>query len=207
MVGCILWAKSTAAPGAVIRTFFVAQQRGFGSDGVPRPSVSPDLTQPPSQEQLESLYRRYGPAIHRRCRRMLGRDAEDALHEIFLRVAAAVEMAPLSTDTPFWIQRIARNYCLNEIRNRRRSPELQDHPVVEGPAVPNRTSEIVAARDLVRRILCPAPRRESAAACLYYVDGLTQSEVGEVLGLSRRTIITYLANVRRRAAKVSNRGR
>jgi RNA polymerase sigma-70 factor (ECF subfamily) len=180
----------------------------------PQSSVSPDprpasaslttvRTQPNARKQLEDLYRRYGPDVRRRCRRMLGGEAEDAVHEVFLRIATAFEVPPHPTETAFWIQRIARNYCLNELRGKRRRPEVPQYPVEEIRTMPGRAAELVAARDLVRRILFDAPDRSTTAAWLHYVDGFTQEEVGALLGLSRRTIITCLADLRERAIRAS----
>ena len=51
---------------------------------------------PADDRQLALLYRRHGPAVYARCRRMLGDDAaaEDATQETFLRVLGHLENAP-----------------------------------------------------------------------------------------------------------------
>ena len=156
---------------------------------------------PDTRELLSNFYRQYRTSIYRRCRRMLAVDAEDAVQEVFLRVAANLESAPPSAESLFWVQRVARNYCLNEIRSERRRRQSQDDPSSQQQVTPGRSDELLAARDLARRIVFQMPDRMTVAAWLHYVEGLTQEEVGQALGLSRRTIVTYLTTFRTRAVE------
>ena len=151
--------------------------------------------------QLEEFYRQHAPAIYRRCRHILGVDAEDAVQEVFLRVAANLDKAPRSTEAGFWIHRIATNYCLNEVRATRRRPTVQatPSPADRGDC----TADVIVARDFVRHLLSRAPDQVAAAAWLHYVDGMTQEEVAGALRLSRRTVSAYLAKIRTRASETS----
>ena len=142
----------------------------------------------------------YGPYIYARCVRILQdrAAAEDATHETFLRVQRHLHKAPDSAEALAWIYRIATNYCLNELRDRKRRPELHD----EMPELADdRLDEILADRDLVARIVRRSPPKLRAAAWLHYVDGLDQIEVARLLGASRRTIIQRLAEFARHARK------
>jgi DNA-directed RNA polymerase specialized sigma24 family protein len=69
-------------------------------------------------ERLADLYQKYGGVIYARCRRMLANDAaaEDAVQEVFLRVASHLDAAPTSVEALLWIHRIATNYCLPTAR-------------------------------------------------------------------------------------------
>src|SRR5215813_6025428 len=80
-----------------------------------------------TDDRLTALYRAYGPVIYARCRRLLGDGgaAEDATQETFMRVYRHLDKAD-SREALGWIYRIATNYCLNEIRNRKRRPALDD---------------------------------------------------------------------------------
>lgn len=134
---------------------------------------------------------------------MLAVDAEDAVQEVFLRLAVTLPKVPSSPEASFWIQRIARNYCLNEIRNKNRRKKLQDDLLVHEATVQLHPAEILIARILTRQIMVRKPDKMLAASWLYYVEGLTQEDVARVLGLSRRTIVTYLTEIRRRATKLT----
>src|SRR6267378_1378915 len=77
-----------------------------------------------TEDRLTPLYRTYGPIIYARCMKLLGdrATAEDATQETFMRVHRHLDKAPDSTEALAWIYRIATNYCLNEIRDRKRRP-------------------------------------------------------------------------------------
>jgi DNA-directed RNA polymerase specialized sigma24 family protein len=72
-----------------------------------------------------------------------------------------------------------------------------------GPS--NENEQALANRDLARRITERSPDHLTAPAKLHYLEGLSHEEVGRALGLSRRTVINYLAQFRKRALKVLGR--
>src|SRR5262245_14867610 len=150
-----------------------------------------------SDGDLASLYRSYGPIIYSRCRRLLDDDAaaEDATQETFIRVSRHLGKAPNSREALEWIYRIGTNYCLNEIRNRR----LRPIPVDALPEHGEDITDLLASRDLAARLIDRAPEKLRAPAYLHYVDGLDQSEVARVLGVSRRTVVYRLAEFAKNA--------
>ncbi len=156
------------------------------------------------EPRLLELYRRYGGFIFSRCRRLLGDDAaaEDATQETFLRVVRHLARAPDANEAIAWIYRIATNYCLNELRNRRRRAE----PRASLPELPGRpVEELMADRDLVARLVERAPEKLRVVACLHHIDGLDQGEVARVLGISRRTVVTRLQTFAANAHKFLGR--
>ena len=162
------------------------------------------------REKAAGLYRTYGPVIFARCRRMLSdnAEAEDATQEVFLRVARHLDEAVSADEAILWIHRVATNYCLNELRNRKRrrsrvSLWQDDAGGTVGSA--NDNEEVVANRDLARHIAQRAPERLTAPAKLHYLDGMSHDEVGRALGVSRRTVINHLAEFRKRALQILRR--
>jgi RNA polymerase sigma-70 factor (ECF subfamily) len=141
-------------------------------------------------DRSSSLYRMYGSVIYDRCRSMLDdpAEAEDATHETFLRVHRHLDRVPDARQALYWIYRVATNYCLNELRNRKRRPvsceELELAWDGEQPLVD---------RDLVRTLIDRAPPKVRQVVWLYHVDGLEQEEVARVLDISRRTVAARLA--------------
>src|SRR5262249_23084272 len=128
-----------------------------------------------------------------RCRRMLADEAaaEDATQETFIRVNRHIAKAPDVKEALGWIYRIATNYCLNEIRNRKLRPEGRE-------VLPERPSGSIenqmANRDLARQLVAAVPEKLRQVAWLYHVDGMDQQEVADVLGISRRTVVTRLSD-------------
>ena len=157
-----------------------------------------------TDDRLTALYRAYGPVIYARCRRLLrdGSAAEDATQETFMRVHRHLAKAD-SREALAWIYRIATNYCLNEIRNRKRRPEVSaDAPETLG----NDLEKVLADRDLAARIVERAPEKLRVVAWLHHVDGLDQGEVARVLAISRRTVVNRLAEFTDNARKFIGRG-
>ncbi len=154
--------------------------------------------------RVESLYRKFGPIIHSRCRRLLRDDAlaEDATQEVFMRVMRHIESAPDDAAALAWIYRISTNYCLNQIRDRHRQAE----PVEELPELSGEHPEpAMIDRDLALQLVQRAPENLRAPAILYYVDGLEQEQVAKTLGVSRRTVINRLNDFMERSKKFIGR--
>jgi RNA polymerase sigma-70 factor (ECF subfamily) len=151
-------------------------------------------------DRLTTLYRQYGPYIYARCVRLLGdrSAAEDATQETFMRVHRHLDKAPDHAEALAWIYRIATNYCLNEIRDRRLRP-LAD-PDLPEPRGDNPAAAL-ADRDVVARIIARSPAKLRAPAWLHHVDGFDQGEVARVLGISRRTVLNRLAEFSTAARK------
>src|SRR5256885_12566549 len=129
-----------------------------------------------SAGRVADLYRKFGPAIFSRCRRLLKDDAlaEDATQEVFVRVMRHIESAPDDAAALAWIYRISTNYCLNQIRDRARQAE----PVDEIPeAASDHPEPEMLDRELAMQLVSRAPEALRAPAVLYYIDGLEQEQV------------------------------
>ncbi len=134
---------------------------------------------------VESLYRKYGPMVLRRCRSLLldEEQALDAMQETFVKLIRyrerLTDKAPSSM-----LYCIATNICLNMMRSSRRRPQSVGDDALERIA----SSEDVEARVLDRHLLESVFGRERAStrtmAVLHYVDGMTLEEVARHVGLS-----------------------
>jgi RNA polymerase sigma-70 factor (ECF subfamily) len=147
-------------------------------------------------DALTTLYRRFGPVIYGRCRRLLMDQAaaEDATQETFLRVYRHIERAPDVTEALAWIYRIATNYCLNEIRDRRARPQPHEILPERGSVSVDATfEERFVDQDLVRRLIARSGPKLRTVAWLYHMDGLEQDAVASIMGISRRTVVSRLA--------------
>ena len=70
---------------------------------------------------VKRLYEQYGFYIYRRCRRLLRSemDAEDALHEVFVRLLKNHDDLREKGSLLPWLNRVTTNYCLNQIRRKK----------------------------------------------------------------------------------------
>jgi RNA polymerase sigma-70 factor, ECF subfamily len=156
--------------------------------------------------RVSSLYRKYGPAIYSRCRRLLKDDAlaEDATQEVFVRVLRHIESAPDDSTALAWIYRISTNYCLNQLRDRARQAEPTSPDELPESGGGHSEDELLD-RDLALRLVERAPEKLRATVLLYYVDGLEQEQVAKTLGVSRRTVINRLQEFSERSRKFVSR--
>jgi RNA polymerase sigma-70 factor, ECF subfamily len=143
-----------------------------------------------NRDRIAELYRTWGPAIYRRCLRLL-RDPEaarDATQEVFRKALASPrKLADADAALPF-IYRVATNHCLNERRNagRRGETEMVDLDIAsDDPELPQRR--------LVQRVLSRFDLRTQSIAVGVLVDGMEHEEVAYALGISRKTVSRRLA--------------
>lgn len=148
-----------------------------------------------TEDALTTLYRRYGPFIYARCVRLLDdrAAAEDATQETFMRVHRHLARAPDPNDALGWIYRIATNYCLNELRNRKLRPQAMSAGLDGLEDTGDSLEAVLANRDAVARLVRRSREKLRAPAWLHYVDGLDQGEVARVLGISRRSVVNRLS--------------
>lgn len=162
---------------------------------------------------IAQLYERYGYAIHRRCVRLLGSEAEadDALQEIFVRVIKYGDGFTGAAPLP-WLYRIADRQCFDRLRRRkgRERPEddarllaALDHDAEgddDGAPARARTGAGLTRPDIsenlqaVARALAACREPVQEVALLYYVDEMTQDEVANAVGVSRKTVRERLAS-------------
>ncbi len=151
-----------------------------------------------TRRELEEVYSRYSPVVFRRARVLLGRDADawDVVQEVFERMLKSANEFRGESRPMTWVYRITTNQCLNQLRARSvREPALA---VISGePSVDAAATE---ALDLLQKWVRNLDEREQEIATLLFVDGLTQEEAAEVLGLSRKTIGREVDELRRKAA-------
>jgi RNA polymerase sigma factor (sigma-70 family) len=134
---------------------------------------------------VEALYRRYGPMVVRRCRRLLGDPdaAEDAMHDVFVQIHrrhTTLEDRGLSS----LLYRTATNVCLNRLRSQRRRPTDPADDLLLRIAALDDTAAQADARSLLDRVLRREPESSATIAVLHLHDGLTLEETAEIVGLS-----------------------
>lgn len=139
---------------------------------------------------LQSLYVKYGSAVHGRCRYLLKDSAlaEDAMQDVFAR-ALVNEASFRNEASPLtWLMKIATHHCLNVIRSAGAAwrDDYATMQVVRGEAHGGTSS--LEARDLVRKSLAKFDVETQQAVVHYWVDDLTLEEVAALLERSVPTI-------------------
>ncbi len=157
------------------------------------------------REQAARLYREHGPAVYRRCLRLLGdrEAARDATQEVFVKLVRDMKRLEGRETALPWIYRVATNHCLNLRRDaaRRREEELEPALEVSGRA----PADLYPERQLAQRVLSRFDETTRAVAVGVLVDGMEREEVAEALGISRRTVTRklgrFLGNARKFLAR------
>lgn len=148
---------------------------------------------------VEALYRKYGPMVLRRCRRLLRNEeaALDAMQETFARVLRNRDRLDESGPSSL-LFRVATNVCLNLLRSERHLAREVDDEVLLEIASGESVEETGVARQLVEWAFRLESDSTRTIAVMRYVDGMTLAETAQAAGLS-------VSGVRKRLAGLSAR--
>jgi RNA polymerase sigma-70 factor (ECF subfamily) len=139
------------------------------------------------RSRVAELYGRYGPAVYRRCLRLL-RDREaarDATQEVFMRLVKDMARLEDRENVLPWIYRVATNHCLNLLRSERHHG---DEVPSDGLALASPEGTDYPTRSLARHVLAHFDEGTQAVAIGVLVDGMEHEELARTLGISRKTV-------------------
>ena len=101
-----------------------------------------------------------------------------------------------------WLRRVVANLCIDRVRARRNITVVEEVP--EESEAPTQMRHLLE-RELSSRVdaaLKALPERQRLALTLFHYEGMSQVEVGNVMGISDEAVESLLARARR-ALKVS----
>jgi RNA polymerase sigma-70 factor (ECF subfamily) len=158
------------------------------------------MAQPGAQAQVDELYRQFGPAIFRRCLKLLrdSAEAEDATQEVFVRVFRSLDRFTYGDSALPWIYQIATRLCLHRLRDgaRRDGARSRLPPPSTGA---DDLGHALADRQVAHLLLSRFEERTALIAVHVLVDGMTQEEVAQTLQLGRKTVGIHLQKFVERA--------
>jgi RNA polymerase sigma factor (sigma-70 family) len=144
------------------------------------------------------LYRKYGHSVLRRARQILASEDEatEVLQELFANLVARPEQFDGRSAPSTYLYAATTHACLSRLRNRRNRHRLINEQVRPWSTdVDPRSMEAVP---IVRDLLAQLTDDEARAAVYHYLDGMSQAEIAEVLGCSRRNVSKLLERVAQR---------
>jgi RNA polymerase sigma-70 factor (ECF subfamily) len=163
-------------------------------------------------QAFEALVNRYEGKVYRLAMRMLRnqQDAEDALQESFLQVYRGLKSFEGRSNFSTWLYRLATNVCLMKIRHRETEPSgmfpLEDflprHEEGEQPTLqewPEKPEEILLtkeSREKMMEALDRLPAEYRAVFVLRDIEGFSNAEAGEALGISVAAVKSRLHRAR-----------
>jgi RNA polymerase sigma factor (sigma-70 family) len=119
-------------------------------------------------------------------------EAEDAVQEIFCKILDT-RVSP-KTFRP-WLYKVARNYCMNRLRERGRYRQHTARP--EPPASENRTGNLTRLvrqelRSRIAHLVAALPTLDRELLRMRYTEELSRAEMAHVLDLSESEVKTRL---------------
>jgi len=158
------------------------------------------VTERKADDDFEEVFRALLPAAVAAAERVLGERAaaEDAAAEAFARAYVAWRRVGVLPYRDAWILRVTVNQAIDAARRRPRGVLRR-----EGPD----PSDAVVTRMAVAQALRTLPRRQRHVVVLRHLVGLSEAEVGQVLGLSENSVKTHaargMAKLRQRLGQAS----
>jgi RNA polymerase sigma factor (sigma-70 family) len=139
-------------------------------------------------DTFDQLYRAHAPSVFRRARALLAddNDAQRVVSDVFGLLYDQPEHYSGRPALSRHLYALTTHACFNRLRSRK----LQKQP---SAANGGRLDRAAALRILLERLQEPLDR----LAVYYYLDELTQEEVTELLGCSRRRMSNLLAELER----------
>lgn len=152
---------------------------------------------------VAELYARHGGAVRRRIRRFFdGPDVDEILQEVFVLVIRDGHQYRAEAPVLNWLYRLTTRHCLIQRRNRARRRELLDlhgsPPWGRPIGAPEQEPRV-----FLDQLWLLLGEDLAEIGIYYFVDGLSQADIGELLGVSGRTISSRLAELRRAAQAAS----
>jgi RNA polymerase sigma-70 factor (ECF subfamily) len=154
---------------------------------------------------MDTLLRRHYDRVHAVCRRIAGatRDADDAAQEAMIRIVRGLDSFDGRSSFGTWAYRIATNTSLDELRKRKRRPQLH---VVDDDAGPthepadelaHRRIDAVSDRMAITEAVAALPEEFRAAVVMRDVADLDYAEIADELGIPVGTVKSRIARGRR----------
>jgi RNA polymerase sigma factor (sigma-70 family) len=153
-----------------------------------------------NEDEVAELYRQYAPVIHARARRLVGDDADDVVHDVFIRLLrTGVEPAERLP----WLLVATTNAALDRLRHRARRDEAwQDEARAALGGAEVTIEGLVEAKDVCRRLLGRFDEKTASAAAMVLVDGMSQEQVAALFGVTRTAIAKRLQSFLEQARKL-----
>lgn len=141
-----------------------------------------------SLAEIEAAYRAHGPHVLRRATLLLGRDsdAREVVQEVFLSLVDQPQQFGGRSALSTFLYSATANRCLNRLRDERTRARLLTERTVALPGPRHAPSAEHVAE--LRAVLLRLPSELAQVAVYQLADEMSQEEIAEVMGCSRRHV-------------------
>lgn len=164
-------------------------------------------------EAFETVFQRYFTTVYRQAMRLSGQqaEAEEVVQEVFLTVYEKAHTLRGQSAFSTWLYRITVNAALTRLRRRKSSekfcldeylPRFHDdghhlvRPVVDWSNTPEERLASDEIQQLIREAIEQLPPTDKLVVVLSDLNGLSDREIGTVLGVSVGTVKSRLHRAR-----------
>ena len=142
--------------------------------------------------RVEEIYKKFGALVMHRAMVIVRNetDAEEILHEVFQILIETKKSFSNHRALVGWLYKVTTTRSLNLLRDRQKQDSLLR---TRNKTTLKITIAKVEHKLIVEEIIQAIPSKIASAGVLYYMGGLNQAEIGEILGVSRRTVSNLLA--------------
>lgn len=142
-----------------------------------------------SSDALAMLYQETSSSVYAYALSLLknSHDAEDVLHDCYLRVWTAASSYRSSGKPMAWILTIARNLCLKQLRSRSRTEDLPEEDWKNSLESAEMTSD---DKIVLRQCMEALSDTERQIVVLHAVSGFKHRQIAAHLGLPLATVLS-----------------
>ena len=166
---------------------------------------------------FDVIYRDYYARIKRYLVRLVGMDeAEDLAQEVFLRISRSLDSFRGESLIATWVYRIATNAAMDKVRSPAYRARLYSAPIEESSEADDFVAAAVEDRgtsaedDAIRSemsgcvqdLMAQLPENCRTVLVLSETEGMKNSEIAEVLGVSLETVKIRLHRARSRLKEI-----
>ncbi|MBK0401129.1 sigma-70 family RNA polymerase sigma factor [Limibaculum sp. M0105] len=157
------------------------------------------------QAAARALTEQFLPLALRQAWRVLGSEAEaeEVAQEAMLKLwRQAPSWRAGEARVSTWLYRVTQNLCIDRIRRRRATANVDDLPEPADPA-PGVLERLSASDDMRRlaRAIMALPQRQRDALVMRHFDGASNPDIAERLDCSVEAVESLLARARRQLQK------
>lgn len=155
------------------------------------------------------LYELYAKAMFNICYRMMNstEDAEDMLQEVFCEAFRRIESYRFESTFGAWIKRITINKCINELKRRKLSLELNEEITPDAMLYEEEDIEDVELKvEHIKLAMGMLPDGYRIIFSLYMLEGYDHQEIADIMQITVSTSKSQLARAKRKLTEILKAG-
>jgi RNA polymerase sigma-70 factor (ECF subfamily) len=151
------------------------------------------------KREIAAMHKQFSGVLYDFCLRLLGdkAEAEDAVQEVFLSAYRAFDSFTFGDSRLPWLYRIASNTCFKILRTRRRKGLTLVEDTDRNVGANLHPADTLHARRMLEKVAGQLDERGFDILVGHYLSGMTQDEIADMLGISRRAVVKRLTALRK----------